>query len=572
MLESDVLQPLVGSKATKIFPYIRKIDLMSSNSFILSSEEQISLIDPGANEDQIYHLVGKITSMFEEKPRPVVIYLTHSHLDHCFQLRHCQEIRNLGKILIAAQEKGAEAIENCDSKLTLSGLLGKKLTGISIDIRLLSNRDILVGGEKRLHLGGVEYVYFSRSTKISQGPILDSQIVNLGKGDQLEIYLTPGHSPDSICIRAGRMLFVGDLFFAPNPGVAGAYGWSQSDLLETIQKVIWILEQKNIFLCCSGHGRVIDADTAWSTLREMYRDVLSLSDLEEITPRWARSTAAYAGDLMKELERLFTIITGRLAYISHVLEELEEAEEAEDWQSLIDAERLDELFSEFNRFVLELQTGKKLDWDLVHKAGKTVEKLDGVFENRKLRSVLNQSLLNRASRMINDYAIVYRGFKPTYYVSDIDINTLIKEVLEYTRYKHETDAILDAETYEDYLWALKRRIAHINVFEKTTLDFEEVQGIPFARMDTGRFMEAIIDILERLCSDGAKKIIITPLYNQGWITLRISVTETASIHPWRDITLRFFERVLALCGGFIQTYTSQEGLVVEIEFLSCKMF
>jgi glyoxylase-like metal-dependent hydrolase (beta-lactamase superfamily II) len=572
MLKSNVLQPLVGTKGTKIFPYIRKIDLMSSNSFILSSEEQISLVDPGANVDQICHLIGEITSMFEEKPRPVVIYLTHSHLDHCFQLRYCQEIRNIGRILIAAQEKGAEAIENCDSKLTLSDLLGKKLAGISIDIRLLSNRDILVGGEKRLHIGGVEYAYLTRSIKIPRGPILDSQIVTLGKGDQLEIYLTPGHSPDSICIRAGRVLFVGDLFFAPNPGVAGAYGWSQSDLLETIQKITWILEQKNLLLCCSGHGKVIDADTAWSTLREMYQDVLSLSGLEEITPKWARSTAAYAEDLMKELERLFTIITGRLAYISHVLEKLEEMDEAENWQSLIDAEQIDELFSQFNGFVMELQAGKKLDWDLVHKAGQTVGKLDRVFENRELRSVLNQSLLNRASRMLNDYAIIYRGFKPTYYVSNIDINTLIKEVLEYARYRHEKDAILDAETYEDYLWALKRRIAHINVFEKTALDFEEAQGLPLTRMDKERFVEAIIDILERLSSAGAKRIIITPLYNQGWITIRISVTDSVSIHLWKDVTLRYFERALALCGGFIQTYASQEGLVVEIEFLSCEMF
>ncbi len=572
MLESDILQSLVGTKATQIFPYIRKIDLMSSNSFILSSDEQISLIDPGASEDPIYHLVEKTTAMFEEKPRPVVIYLTHSHLDHCFQLRYCQKIRNLGRILIAAQEKGAEAIENCDSEFTLSGLLGKKLTGISIDIRLLSNRDILVGREERLHLGGMDFVYLTRSIKIPQGPILDSQIIALGKGDQLEIYLTPGHSPDSICIRAGRILFVGDLFFAPNPGVAGAYGWSQSDLLETIQKVTWILEQKNILHCCSGHGKVIDADTAWSTLREMYRDVLSLSGLEEITPKWARCTAVYAGDLMKELERLFTIIMGRLAYISHVLEELEEIEEAENWQSLIDAERIDDLFSEFNRFIMEMQAGKKLDWDLVHKAGKTVQKLDGIFENRKLRSVLNQSLLNRASRMLNDYAIVYRGFKPTYYVSDVDINMLIKEVLEYVRYRHEADAILDAESYEDYLWALKKRIAHIDIFEKTTFDFKAVKDVPLARMDKDRFMEAIIDILERLCSDGAKKIIITALYNQGWITLRVSATNSVSIHPWKEMKQRFFERVLALCGGFIQTYTSSEGLIVEIEFLSCKMF
>ena len=97
MLESNVLQSIEGTKGIKIFPYIRKIDLMSSNSYILSSEDQISLVDPGANEEQISHLIGEITSMYEEKRRPVVIYLTHSHLDHSFQLRHCQEIEISGE-------------------------------------------------------------------------------------------------------------------------------------------------------------------------------------------------------------------------------------------------------------------------------------------------------------------------------------------------------------------------------------------------------------------------------------------------------------------------------------------
>jgi len=574
MLETNVLQSIIGTKETKIYPYIRKIDLMSSNSFILSAEEQIVLIDTGALDDQADHLIERIALMIEEKPRPVVIYLTHCHLDHCLQLSRFREFEDLGNILVAAQEKGAEAIEMQDAKLTLSDLLGKKLAGVSIDIRLLSDKDILKGGKQHVHPNGVEFTYFTKSIKIPHGSILNSQIVNLGKDDQLEIYHTPGHSPDSVCIRVGSLLFVGDLFFAPNPGVAGAYGWSQSDLLAAIQKVIFILEQnEKILLCCSGHGRAIDANTAWSTLRDMYQDVLSLSDLEDVTPKWAKNTAAYAEELMRELERLFTIIIGRLAYISHVLNELEEVNEANYWHSLIDAKQIDDLFSEFNWFVIELRDGKKLDWGLVHKAGQTIGKLDTIFENRKLGSILNQSLLKRVNRLLNDYAITYRGFRPTYYVTDVDINEVIKEILEFSRYKpYEDEAILEADNYEDYIWALRKRIAHVNIFDKINLEFEENQTLPLVRMDRERFNEALIDILERLISAGAKSIRITTFCNEGLIALQISITKSVHAILLGDMTMRFFERTLALCGGFIETYVSPEGLVVEIEFLPCTKF
>ena len=138
MIESGVLQSVPGTKGIRIYPYIRKIDLMSSNSYILSGEEQIAIIDPGAIDDQLNCLFENIAAMVEEKPRPIVVYLTHAHLDHCYQLKRLKDFRNLGDILVAAQEKGAEALETQDSKMTLSGLLGKELAGISVDVRLLT--------------------------------------------------------------------------------------------------------------------------------------------------------------------------------------------------------------------------------------------------------------------------------------------------------------------------------------------------------------------------------------------------------------------------------------------------
>ncbi|MDD1759396.1 MAG: MBL fold metallo-hydrolase, partial [Methanothrix sp.] len=309
MIPSNSPAPVRGTRRTDLIPHIRKIDLMSSNSYILSGKDQIALIDPGALDEQWDLLVDDMLGLMEERPRPVVIYLTHIHLDHCFQLRRCREDRGLGRVLVAVQEKGADALEAQDSRMTLAGLLGRELFPFQSDIRLLSAEDRLIKGERRLEFGDKALSYSTISTMTGNDRSLISQQIPLGAGDLLEIYPLPGHSPDSICLKAGSILFLGDLFFAPNPGTAGAYGWSQPDLLASIERVLWILDQKEINLCCPGHGRAIDADQARSTLRSMYRDVLSLTGLEEINPLWARNTAAYAEDLMTELERLFIIIT-----------------------------------------------------------------------------------------------------------------------------------------------------------------------------------------------------------------------------------------------------------------------
>ena len=126
--------------------------------------------------------------------------------------------------------------------------------------------------------------------------------------------------------------------------------------MQTILKILWILENEKILICGSGHGKPIDAKTAHKTLELMYTDAASLKDLEEITPHWARRTSYYAQDIMSELERTFTIIAGRLAYISHMLGELEEETEAIELDCLLDIQYMDELFVDFHVFARELNS------------------------------------------------------------------------------------------------------------------------------------------------------------------------------------------------------------------------
>lgn len=559
-------QTVQGTKNVTLYPYLRKIDLMSSNSYLFSSPGQIALIDPGGLESQINSLEEEILVLQDKLPRPVVVYLTHVHIDHWYQLTQGKTHRELSKAFLAVQEAGAKALETNDPQMTLSTLLDRPMTRVPVDIRLLSNLDKTKLCGNSLNLDGWTFDYVTKSRLIADDVVLYSQIVPMGKGDNLEIYHTPGHSPDGVCIRVGSMLFVGDVFFAPNPGMAGAYGWSQKDLMQSIQKILWILESEKILLCGSGHGRLIDAQTAHKTLEVMYSDAASLKDLEEITPLWARRTSDYAQDLISELERTFTIIAGRLAYISHILSELEEETESKKFDSFLDIHYMDELFVDFHNFAGKLHAGEKLDIEMVHKTGQVVGRLEKLFSKRKLELVLDQSLLDRTGRLLSDYAATYRGFRPPYYVSRVDVNRFIEEVLEKLSHSpYEEETIVQAESEEDYLRALTARVAYVNIFENVDLAFRPEAGKVYARMDKERFADILIDMLERFAGARIKMIEIATSLNDDWLTLRITGRGECTCHPLSQAS-RFFERSLALSGGLLETFFEGGCPSIEIEF------
>ncbi len=584
-VELDDFQSVSGTKSIKIYPYIRKIDLMSSNSYILSGRDQIVLVDPGGLEDQTLHLARMVERLQEESERPVVTYLTHAHMDHCTQLEKFEKHKAFKDSVLAIQEIGALALENQDSRVTLSDLLGKRMESISPEVRLFraeerdwEGQDGSEDGENpkfwesgvQLDLDQMTFKYSRRSVETDVGYRVRFLAVPLGGEDEMEIYHTPGHSPDSICIKAGDLLIVGDLFFAPNPGMAGTSSWNREDLLESISKVLWIIESKGITACLSGHGRSIDAESAKRTLIKMYGEAESLKNIAQIDLDWTRQTGSFAKETMAELERLFTIVAGRLAYVSHVLDQLEEEDEAAGTDSLIKATFVDDVFSDFNRFTQELHAGKKREIELVHKAGQIMGRLEKAMCQEELVLLIDRSMMRRVDRMLNDYSTMYRGFRPASYVSDIDINRQIEEILENLGHKpYDEEAILEAtDDEEEYLAALKARIAHIDIFEDVELKFIKGEDLPLVRTDRERLYDAIVDVMERMVGTGAKGIEIRTSADGDWVALRISDSGGDCCNPVADRSLRFFENTFALCGGFMQAHAQDGARVVEIEFVS----
>ena len=61
LLINQIWQPLPGTRRSEIYPYLRKPDLLSSNSCLIRTPEQIILIDAGALAAQTADL-GRIIS------------------------------------------------------------------------------------------------------------------------------------------------------------------------------------------------------------------------------------------------------------------------------------------------------------------------------------------------------------------------------------------------------------------------------------------------------------------------------------------------------------------------------
>lgn len=552
-MESEILHPVSGTDRMKLYPYIRKIDMMSSNSYIISSESQLALIDPGGMDDQADKLMEVLSGLYDRKPKPLVVYLTHIHVDHSLQLGRRSLFQGFDQVGVAVQEKGALALEGGELDMTLSRLLGKKIDPISSDIRLLSSRDLRDPCRRRLRLDcGMTIEFETETREISPGLALASQRIPVGERDQIEVFRTPGHSPDSVCIRTGDVLFIGDLLLASNPGVAGIPGWSRTELMNSIRKVLWILEERNIRICCPGHGRPMDAKTVERTLERLHEYTESLNEIAVVDQNWAKETADYSHEALREMERLLTIIAGRLVLLSSVLQDLGEEEVAADIERLLDGAAVDDLLASAHRHLLSHDAAGILDIELVHRAGHIVGKLDRVFERESVRGLFEDHLLRRAERLLSDYMVTFRGFRPHQMVNYGDINAIIEGSVDQFRKKpFDEEAILEAETEEEYMEALKARISHVNLSEKVEIVLDMEGGLPDSLIDGERFSDLIIDLTERLAASRAERIVLSTKGCVDSVVFGIFGSGPKIFNPFREAEMKFLTRSISLCGGVL---------------------
>ncbi len=555
-LESNRWQQVPGYDAGELFPFIRKPDIVSCNSYVIRTRSRMVIIDPGADSEQMAAILKMVRDGAMEG-RSATFYLTHCHVDHCFQIVSAYKDPGAGQVDLVVQEIGARALMEHDADLTQAKVMGWTFPPSSMDVHcspLTTCHDLK---------GEVSLGTSMEAVATENGLTVDRHMVPLD-GGAMEVYHTPGHSPDSVCYLLGRVLFTGDLLFAADPGIAGIVGWSRDDLVRSVKNVLWLLRTRDIELCCPGHGRPLDRDKALAVLEGMLSRAGELGAIRTYDLDRVRFTSDYALDILMEANEAFTILAGRLYYLSYCLEELEESEEARRCMDSIQADKIDELLAGFHRFVEEFKEGQKVQLQVILKSIQTIQSIDRLFSGTDLKELMDASLLRRTSRLLSDFTNAIKGVEFHIEPSATRLDTLVdRTIATLVSLPPSEDEIMDALGDDQaYLAALAHRIAHLSVYDDMVFNMSREAGHDAeVLVDQGRFVDALCGLLEEYIGVQAREITI--IIGQGE---RPTLT-ILSDHRGRMLTMereRAHHRRFELSGAWFHEDVETSCFVVEI--------
>jgi glyoxylase-like metal-dependent hydrolase (beta-lactamase superfamily II) len=545
-------QPVPGAVGAQVYPFIRKIDTISSNSYLIETPDAIILIDPGGLPEQVAQLASVIQEVRSGHDRPLFVLLTHAHIDHFFGVQSAPAFAHPDAVVFAVQEAGAVALECGDRKLTQADLLGQEIAPMKIGLHLLTK-------ECSDHSGIPVACCFANgasitvvSDRITVGSVvLVREQIRFGPGTVMEFYHTPGHSPDSICIRLGDLLFIGDILFAANPGIAGICGWDQASLISSLDGIQEVLIKGGITLICPGHGRIItaaDADRMFSAIRT---DALALENIAELNSERAIETARFAEDCMDQVNELFTIMAGRLYYVSYMMDELGESGIAEQMGALISSDRIDELLDAFRAFAEEHHREEQKSIHLALKAGQVIAKLERSFKKDELLSIIDPTLVQRASRLLSDYTTMLRGFCPPSELTECDLTPVIEALVTGLSVSSCTDEDVLSSADDDAAFA---QILLARIGTRPLLDDIAFTLKPDARqlvvsIDRDHFSDLLTYIFEELVGTGSDRIVMHIQSDDRQAIISISGNMLSRDNTEKQRTWRFLQRLSERTGG-----------------------
>ncbi len=174
---------------------------ISSNTYLLSCGGECAVIDPSSRCD-ISDCHGKLK----------YIILTHAHYDHMLNIDEWAEKTGAP---IFVSDRDADALVNSEKNCS----------------RLLT---------------GEEHGYYGVTNTFSDGDTL------LLGDEKITVISTPGHTPGSVCLLAGKSIFVGDTIF--ERGGFGRYDFTGGNFPDLRKSIFKLCELDGNITVYSGHG------------------------------------------------------------------------------------------------------------------------------------------------------------------------------------------------------------------------------------------------------------------------------------------------------------------------------
>jgi glyoxylase-like metal-dependent hydrolase (beta-lactamase superfamily II) len=487
-MKNQEWQKIEGTRQVEVYPWVRKPDLASSNSYILKSAEQLAVIDPGGSPEQTEGLLAVLRAQLQERPRPVFLYLTHCHVDHAIEaIKNCLW-RELPGLKILVHEAGCVALSTGDRAVTQAGILGIDLPATLPDSWLTVSPDQGTFGER-----GVS-------------PLL--KVVPLGADDCLEVYATPGHSPDGVSFRVGDVLFAGDLLAAVSPLVAGAAGWSHADLITSLKTILQLVEGHRIRVCGPGHGSLLDGEAITKAFQKTLSEAGFLTKIEPVNPDRVRFVTDYAQDLFEELGTLFTVIHNRIERVARRLDEFEEYSAARQIRQILDSRQVAQLLLEFRNFQAGLRRGQMIEVQVALKAIQVVPRIRRLLEHDQLKRVIDPSLLRFTFTLLTDFMQAAKGLRLEEEREEHDLNALAAALVAELSRRPGAPASLDdiPDDPAGFCDFLLSSIAHVPIFKDVALRYDGPDDEVRVPLVTPRFQDALKRFLEDLVDWGAQAI------------------------------------------------------------------
>ena len=505
-----VWQPIPGADGAQVFPLIRKIDTISSNSYLIATPDILILIDPGGLPEQAAQMALVIGECRRKHDRPVLVILTHAHLDHFAGVLGVPAFASAETAIFAVQDLGGEALERGDGTMTTAEIQGRVIPPMKAGLHLFPRSweaDAGIPVATAFPNGATITITYGRPDSCGGLP---SARLEFGNGPALEIVHTPGHSPDSICLRMGGLFFIGDLLFAANPGIAGIHGWDQEALIRSLGGVLALMDAGGMTTICPGHGRIATAPDAARMLSAVMTDARALSNIAELNVERAAQAAAFAEDCMEQVNELFTIMAGRLYYVSYVMDELGESDMAEQMEAFLPGNTIDELLDAFTAFAEEHHRQERVPVYLALKAAQVVAKLDRTFNKEELAHIINPTLVTRAGRLLSDYTTMFRGFNPPSEVSECCIVPVIEAIVTGLSVSpcSDEDLLSSADDDAAFLQILLSRIGTRPLLEDVAFSLDAKDPSLKVFTDREHLADLVTYILEDLVGTGSDEVAI----------------------------------------------------------------
>jgi glyoxylase-like metal-dependent hydrolase (beta-lactamase superfamily II) len=441
--------------------------------------------------------------------QPVIVIAGHIHVDHIYLGITDRKFRSMARIIYAAEDWGALQIETGNDFWTGSDVVEVLMPPVRVDLHLLTAEDKKTGIQRSVYLPGLEEIILTPMVHMVDGSPFFGQYMPLYGDDRIEFWHTPGHSFDSLTIRIGDLIHIGDIPFSANPGIAGRPGWDRSSLLHSIASIRHLVLERSAGTCCPGHGRTLTRKDTLALLDRIELDIVSLPQIGIFDKNLLDLSLWHGLDLIEETKRIFTVIAGRMMFLSYELEEFGLTHEAGVISSLFEDESIDKLLCEFMVLYEEYKLGKRVKLEVLNKILQVLERVSDSFPADQMAGIIDISLIRRATRIFSDLLGTIHGSIPCGNQKEVLLLSLIQTFIDSRTSSGVTDCDLmaAAEDEEVYRQALVSRLAHHPhavrlLFQPDILDTLDSTLMVF--IDPVRFMDflsALSDYFEGISAD-----------------------------------------------------------------------